>query len=97
MNNISSKDRILRNQINLMKKEYDNISNTFYDSKMQYLLRNQPNNYNSNTFNYLNKNKSNYYNSHYNDQDLQSRITNSLYVNNNRKNKFKRNTPEFKF
>ena len=60
MNNISSKDRILRNQINQMKKEYDNISSTFYDSKMQYLRRNQPNNYNSNTYNYLNKSKRNY-------------------------------------
>ena len=80
--NISSKDRMLGNQINLMMKEYDDISKNLYESKNQYLLSSHPSQYSIHSFNYLNRN--NYYNSHFNDPDLQSRITNSLYPNRNR-------------
>ena len=82
--NISSRDRMLGNQINLMMKEYDNISKNLYESK-HYLKPRQPSNYSIHSFNYLNRN--NNYNSHFNDPDLQSRITNSLYPNRNRNNK----------
>ena len=88
--NISSRDRMLGNQINLMMKEYNNISKNLYESK-HYLKHKQPSNYSIHSFNYLKKN--NNYNSHFNDPDLQSRITNSLYPNRNRNNNMQRYFP----
>ena len=76
--NISLRDRLLRNQINQMENEYNNISKNLYDSKIQFLKRNHPNNFSS--FTYFNK----YNYSPYNDIDLQNRITNSLYASKNK-------------
>ena len=90
--NISSKDRILGNQINQVMNEYDNLNKNLYESKMQYLKRNYPSNYNTYSLNYLNKN--NFLYSHYNDPDLQNRITNSLYANNRNIN-LGNNTPSY--
>ena len=75
MMNISSKDRILN--------KYNNLNNNLFDKRMQYLQNNNSNYFNSNTYNYYNTNKFN--NSHFNDSDLQNRITNSLYPNRNQK------------
>ena len=76
--NISLRDRLLRNQINQMENEYNNIIKNLYDSKIQFLKRNHPNNFSS--FTYFNK----YNYSPYNDIDLQNRITNSLYASKNK-------------
>ena len=91
--NISSKDRILGNQINQIMNEYDNISQNLYQSKMQYLNKVKPRNFSLNNFNYINRN--NYYNSHYNDYDLQRRISNSLYPYKNTNIISQRYTPSY--
>jgi len=90
MYNISPKDPFFGNDINEDMNEY-NINSNFYDSKMKYLNRNQPNFFNSNM--YYNISSNNIIDSPYNDIDLQNRITKSLYVNRNNNFNTRKYTP----
>ena len=91
--NISSKDRILGNQINQTLNEYNNLSKQLYESKMQFLNMNNLNKYNTNRYNNFNYMRNTPYKSPFNDYDLQNRITNSLYGNKNRNINIKKYTP----